>query len=67
MIVAEREMVFGLAVTLTVIVLSFEPDDGLTVHQLTLLDTVHDKFDEMVNVLLPLEEENEILLLSTYR
>ena len=53
--VAERLELLEFADALTVIVPLFEPDDGLTVHQLELLVTVHDIFEEMLNELLLLE------------
>ena len=52
--VASREDTEVLSVTLTLIVALLEPEDLSTVHQLGLsLETVHDTFEVMVNVLLP--------------
>ena len=55
------------AVTLTVIVALFDPDDLLTVHQLLLLDTVHDKLEEIEKFLFPLEGSKDKLVGSTLR
>ena len=51
--IASREDTDVLAVTLTLIVALLEPEDLSTVHQLVLLlETVHDPFEVIVNVLL---------------
>jgi hypothetical protein len=54
--VALRLVVFGFSATFTVTLPLLEPDDGLTVHQLSLLFTVQETFDVMLNELLPPED-----------
>ena len=51
--IASREDSEVLSVTLTLIVALLEPEDLSTVHQVLLLETVHDIFEVIVNVLLP--------------
>ena len=61
--VAERdEVVEVFSETLTVIVALLDPEDLFTVHQLISLVTVHERFDVMVNVLLPAEESKSKLV-----
>ena len=65
--VAVRSEVDVLAVTLTAIVALFDPDDLLTVHQLLSLDTVHETFEDILKLSLPLEEVKDKLVGNTLR
>ena len=67
-IVAERdEVVEVFSVTVTVIVALLDPEDSLTLHQLLSLDTVHETFEEMLKLSLPLDEVKDKLAGDTLR
>ena len=65
--VADRVEVVVLADTVTVMLALLDPDDLLTEHQLLLLETVHDTFEEMLNDSFPCVSENDRLLGFTVR
>ena len=61
MVAVRDEVVEVFSVTVTVIVALLDPEDSLTLHQLLSLDTVHETFEDMLNLSLPLDEEKDKL------
>ena len=67
MVAVRDEVVEVFSVTVTVILALLDPEDLLTVHQLLSLDTVHETFEDILKMSLPLDEVKEKLVGNTLR